>query len=251
MPRGRPAPTLRCAPRMATRAATPQAARVQPDRPPGCNPTGHPGATRQAARVRNPAAPPRGQPTLLRNPVRVTCMLPRHVDPCCGDVRGGQRSRVVAAAPPEGCAESVSKKVDTTSGFRLCVAHKRRERHRRVVADDYVHVVCEDRLSMNAHSATLTSLKDRGSDFRHVCPANGLLPPPRVPRDVRVQPACFVRPTFAHRVHSGWVHGRTHTEGGYPQRTQGCTPRCRGATLTPARTPSPGSGARRRVTRAR
>jgi hypothetical protein len=135
-------------------------------------------------------------------------------------------------------------------------------------------VVCEHGLSVHAHAATTTCVKHGSGNLHHVCSADGLLPFPRVPRDVCVQPARLMRPTLAHCMCSACgltpgrrpgVHARTTTEPGAvgqghaPGRQRTCRapsrrPSNRGHapdTPTPARTPSPGSVARHRAARAR
>jgi hypothetical protein len=151
----------------------------------------------------------------------VTHVLSRHVDPCGTDVGAGQRAGIIATTPPQCRTGVAAEEVRATGALGFGVAYEWCKRDRRVVADDDMHVVGKNCLGVNAHATTATGLKHRCGDFRHISPANGPLPPPRMPGDVRVQPARFMGPTFPHKRDSGWANPGVAPRGSCAHGTHG------------------------------
>src|SRR5207244_11338231 len=74
--------------------------------------------------------------------------------------------------------------------------------------------VLQNRLGVHANAASIGSLQHRRCNARDVGLPDAPLTPPRVPRNVRVQPHCFMRPPAAHE-HSMGVLTPGCKPGGY------------------------------------
>jgi hypothetical protein len=127
-----------------------------------------------------------GSPHPEREPIGVTNPLAPHVAPCRSHVAPAERARIVAATPTQ--ARFGARKSHSPCRLRLRFPDETADVRRGQVADHYVHVFCKHRDRCNAEpSAVRRPLNGRGN-HGNIGLANEVLPAPRVPGDVGIQP---------------------------------------------------------------